>query len=36
MHHYGSKVKAARKSHVKKDEEVVANFKKTSGKVARK
>lgn len=36
MRHFGSKVKVARKSHVKKDEAAVATFKKTSVKVARK
>jgi transposase len=30
MRHFGSKVKVARKSHVKKDEEAAAEFKKTS------
>jgi hypothetical protein len=34
--HFGSKIKVARKSHVKKDEEAVASFKKTSLKNARK
>ena len=34
--HFGSKIKVARKSHVKKDEEAVATFKKTSLKSARK
>lgn len=34
--HFGSKIKVARKSHVKKDEEAVATFKKTSLKNARK
>ena len=34
--HFGSKIKVARKSHVKKDEETVATFKKTSVKNARK
>jgi transposase len=34
--HFGSKIKTARKSHVKKDEEAVATFKKTSLKSARK
>jgi len=33
--HFGSKIKVARKSHVKKDEEAVATFKKTSLKNAR-
>jgi hypothetical protein len=30
MRHFGSKVKVARKSHVKKDEKAVSTFKKTS------
>lgn len=34
--HFGSKIKVARKSHVKKDEKAVAAFKKTSAKNARK
>ena len=34
--HFGSKIKVARKSHVKKDEEAVTAFKKTSLKNARK
>ncbi len=34
--HFGSKVKVARKSHVKKDEEAVNAFKKTSLKSASK
>ena len=34
--HFGSKIKVARKSHVKKDEEAVDAFKKTSLKNARK
>ncbi len=34
--HFGSKIKVARKSHVKKDQEAVATFKKTSVKNARK
>jgi len=34
--HFGSKIKVARKSHVKKDEEQVNTFKKTSVKNARK
>jgi transposase len=34
--HFGSKIKVARKSHVKKDEEAVTAFKKTSVKSARK
>jgi transposase len=34
--HFGSKIKTARKSHVKKDEEAVTTFKKTSLKSARK
>ncbi len=34
--HFGSKIKVARKSHVKKDDEAVATFKKTSLKSARK
>ena len=34
--HFGSKIKVARKSHVKKDEEAVSTFKKTSLKSARK
>ena len=34
--HFGSKIKVARKSHVKKDEETVAAFKKTSGKSVKK
>lgn len=34
--HFGSKIKVARKSHVKKDEEAVATFKKTSVKNAKK
>lgn len=33
--HFGSKVKVARKSHIKKDKEAVAVFKKTSVKNAR-
>lgn len=36
MRHFGSKVKVARKSHVKKDEEAVTTFKKTSVKAAKK
>lgn len=36
MRHFGSKVKVARKSHVKKDEAAVVTFKKTSVSVARK
>lgn len=36
MRHFGSKVKVARKSHVKKDEAAVASFKKTSVKTANK
>ncbi|HEY0299080.1 MAG TPA: winged helix-turn-helix domain-containing protein [Arachidicoccus sp.] len=32
MRHFGSSVKVARKSHVKKDEQAVAVFKKTSRK----
>lgn len=36
IRHFGSKVKVARKSHVKKDEEAVTIFKKTSVKPARK
>ena len=34
--HFGSKVKVARKSHIKKDEEAVLTFKKTSVKSAKK
>lgn len=34
--HFGSKIKVARKSHVKKDEEAVATFKKTLVKNARR
>jgi transposase len=34
--HFGTKIKVARKSHVKKDEEAIATFKKTSLKNARK
>lgn len=34
--HFGTKIKTARKSHVKKDEEAVAAFKKTSVKSAKK
>ncbi len=34
--HFGSKIKVARKSHIKKDEEAVTTFKKTSLKNARK
>ncbi len=34
--HFGTKIKVARKSHVKKDEEAVATFKKTSVKDAKK
>jgi transposase len=34
--HFGSKIKVARKSHVKKDEEAVATFKKTSLKNTKK
>ena len=34
--HFGSKIKVARKSHVKKDEEAIADFKKTSLKNARR
>ena len=34
--HFGAKIKVARKSHVKKDEEAVATFKKTSLKNAKK
>ncbi len=33
--HFGSKIKVARKSHIKKDEEAVTTFKKTSLKNAR-
>lgn len=33
---FGSKVKVARKSHIKKDEEAVSTFKKTSVKSAKK
>lgn len=36
MRKFGSKIKVARKSHIKKDEEAVATFKKTSVKSARK
>jgi len=36
IRHFGSKVKVARKSHVKKDEAAVETFKKTSVKVAKK
>ncbi|MBK7739611.1 MAG: winged helix-turn-helix domain-containing protein [Saprospiraceae bacterium] len=32
MRHFGSRVKVARKSHVKKDSEAVITFKKTSRK----
>lgn len=35
MRHFGSKIKVARKSHVKKDDEAVSTFKKTSVKPAR-
>ena len=34
--HFGSKIKVARKSHVKKDEQSIETFKKTSVKSARK
>ncbi len=34
--HFGSKIKVARKSHVKKDETLIGTFKKTSVKNARK
>jgi hypothetical protein len=34
--HFGSKIKVARKSHVKKDEELVDAFKKSSGKSFKK
>jgi len=34
--HFGSKIKEARKNHVKKDEQAVESFKKTSVKNARK
>ena len=34
--HFQSKIKVARKSHVKKDEEAVATFKKTLVKTAKK
>ena len=34
--HFQSKVKVARKSHIKKDEEAVATFKKTSVRTAKK
>jgi hypothetical protein len=34
--HFGSKIKVARKSHVKKDDEAVTTFKKTSLKNVRK
>ncbi len=34
--HFGSKVKTARKSHVKKDDKVVSTFKKTSVRSAKK
>jgi transposase len=34
--HFGTKIKVARKSHAKKDEELVTTFKKTSGKSAKK
>ena len=34
--HFGSKIKVARKSHVKKDDAMVDTFKKTSAKNARK
>lgn len=36
IRHFGSKVKVARKSHVKKDEAAVTTFKKTSVKTAKK
>lgn len=36
IRHFSSKVKVARKSHVKKDEEAVLTFKKTSVKPAKK
>jgi transposase len=36
IRHFGSKVKVARKSHIKKDEEAVTTFKKTSIKPANK
>jgi hypothetical protein len=29
MRHFGTKIKVARKSHVKKDEDMVTSFKKT-------
>jgi len=34
--HFGTKIKVARKSHVKKDESAIATFKKTSEKNAKK
>lgn len=34
--HFGSKIKVARKSHVKKDEDAIAAFKKTSGRSVKK
>jgi transposase len=36
MRHFGSKIKVARKSHIKKDDEAVENFKKTSVESVRK
>jgi transposase len=36
MRHFGSKIKVARKSHVKKDDDAVSTFKKTSVKAASK
>ena len=36
IHHFGSKVKVARKSHIKKDAEAVSTFKKTSDKSVEK
>lgn len=36
VRHFGSKIKVARKSHVKKDDEAVASFKKTSAKTVKK
>lgn len=34
--HFGSKIKVARKSHILKDDEAVATFKKTSGKSSKR
>jgi transposase len=36
VRHFGSKIKVARKSHIKKDEEAVVTFKKTSAKNVKK